>query len=129
MLEPLKQWICDSCSQVIESPEQGWLEWLWDQDDDRKAHGFKIVHHAMYSPRKSTRGCYHYDDSVRRADDYLNGYVGKDNLPALLAFLDPGEVIASTYHGPDLKDMREFVEIIRRLHVPYYEEARLYWGI
>ena len=25
-LIPLKQWICDSCGEVIEKPEDGWLD-------------------------------------------------------------------------------------------------------
>jgi hypothetical protein len=39
-----------------------------------------------------------------------------------LTFLDPDSSTAST--GPGVTDIRELVEIIRRLHVPYYEEAR-----
>jgi len=25
-------------------------------------------------------------------------------------------------------DMKEFIKVLRRLHLPYYEEARLYWN-
>jgi hypothetical protein len=28
MLKPLEQFICDKCSNVIEKPEEGWIEWL-----------------------------------------------------------------------------------------------------
>ena len=31
------------------------------------------------------------------------------------------------YGGPRVEDIREFIEFARRLALPYYEEARLYW--
>jgi len=32
-LRPLKQFICDCCNEIIEQPEQGYLEWLADYKD------------------------------------------------------------------------------------------------
>jgi hypothetical protein len=122
MLKPLKQWLCDGCGEVIESPEQGCLEWLWNEDDDSKAHCFRIVHLDSYSPHKSSPHCYHYEDQWNRADGRLDRYVGGGGLTTLLAFLDHDSCTVST--GPRVTDVRELVEIIRRLHVPYYEEAR-----
>lgn len=29
-LQPLKQWICDTCGEIIEAPHDGWLEWVTD---------------------------------------------------------------------------------------------------
>ena len=45
----------------------------------------------------------------------------------LLSFLDEGPIHDPEYSGPRAKDIREFVDIVRRLTIPYYEEARLYW--
>lgn len=42
-------------------------------------------------------------------------------------FLDPGSRHTPEYLGPKLRDLREWVELYRRLHIPYYEEAREYW--
>jgi len=39
-------------------------------------------------------------------------------------YLDPdGENV------PRVSDLREFTELARRLFLPYYEEARLYWPL
>lgn len=45
----------------------------------------------------------------------------------LLSILDPGEKHQKTYSVPLVKDIREYVEIVRRLTIAHYEEARLYW--
>ncbi|MDH5468489.1 MAG: hypothetical protein OEY25_13820, partial [Candidatus Aminicenantes bacterium] len=46
MLEPLKQWICDSCGQVIKTPEDGYVEWLVESEETSFSfqYGFKIIH-------------------------------------------------------------------------------------
>lgn len=48
-------------------------------------------------------------------------------MPNLLTFIDIGP-----HHDPDgtyvqRVDKRSFAELARRLTIPYYEEARLYW--
>ena len=44
-LEPLTQWICDRCGQVVKSPEDDLLCWLHKtREGEFKAHGFLIVH-------------------------------------------------------------------------------------
>ncbi|WP_420121434.1 hypothetical protein [Nakamurella sp.] len=53
----------------------------------------------------------------------LAACLDRDGLSLLLAFLSagpgrPGE------GGPAVQDLDEFVDLIRRLHVPYYEPAR-----
>jgi hypothetical protein len=47
-LKTLQQWICDTCGEIIADPSQGYVEWL--TGEDRLAHGYRIVHHAPYSP-------------------------------------------------------------------------------
>ena len=122
-LKPLQQWICDYCGEVIISPKDGWLEWL--HDGQFRAHGFKIVHHRPASPRKD--GCYHYTNQSGRSDLPLDTYLGTSGLVHLLAFLDVGYVDPKN-KGPWVNDIREFVELFRRVQLPYYEEARLYWS-
>lgn len=112
-MTPLKQWICDSCGLVIEEPEDGWLEWYRELDTEKET-GFRIVHHkkiCMYNAQQQ------YNERKSVMDMHLDNYVGSDGLVKLLTILE--------YHS--LKDKRDVVEIIRRLHVPHYEEARQYW--
>jgi hypothetical protein len=55
-LKPLEQFICDYCGYVINSIEDGWVEWLTEiTEDGFREHGFKIVHHAPSSPRRESR--------------------------------------------------------------------------
>jgi hypothetical protein len=113
-LEPLQEWICDTCGEVIRSPRDGWVEWLWDAASNGR-HGFKIVHHRPASPRP--KGCYQYPNTAPKQEGALDGFIGPDGLISLLDFLAHDEIIS----------IKEFVELVRRLMVPNYEEARQYW--
>lgn len=126
MLKPLEQWICDRCGEVIKKANEGWVEWITDRDT-HQASGFKIVHHAVRSPR-GNGGCYHYTGHPGRSDTHLDHFIGDTPMVHLLRFLDIGEHHDPDYHGPRVSDMREFVEFFRRLTIPYYEEARTYWS-
>jgi hypothetical protein len=110
-IKPLTQWKCDSCGTYVDG-ETGMLEWIEGRDDltRPKASQFRIAH---------TEGCLNYGDHPGRKDGHLRDYVGPDGLQCLLE-------IANNYgHGKDsLENASEFVTIIRRLHVPYFEEAR-----
>ena len=117
-LTPLRQWICDTCGEIIKSPEEGWFEWY----DDRKTSlqsGFRIVHHR--------RPCM-YDEGVLRqqgklvSDLNLTTVIGSDGLGNLLFHIELSEKGVRK-----LKNLNEFIEILRRLHIPYWEEARLCW--
>lgn len=118
-LTPLKQWICDTCGEIIKQPKDGWFEWY----SDRKAHlhtGFRIVHHK--------HPCQYDCEKLRQQNktdlsECLTDVVGSDGLGSLLNMMALPENI-SPYK---LADIGEFAEIIRRLHLPYWEEARLYW--
>lgn len=116
-MKPLEQFVCDTCHSLIEKPEEGWLEWL---DDDTGVHSFRIVHHKSACRQHSS------DRNVK--DNHLNYFVGVDNLPNLYKFLDPGyrynrdlQPVANGLH------IAEFTELLRRLTIPHYEEARIYF--
>lgn len=126
-LEPLKQWICDTCRQVISKPNDGMLEWL--REDPRElreagmdrvpiAHGFAIVHNPIASPRtvQHKEGCYRYGREGKFM--HLAEYTGADGLARLIDFLGT--------RGP--VDLEEFAEVVRRVQIPSYEEARQYSG-
>ena len=117
-LIPLRQWICDSCGRIIEKPEDGWFEWY----SKKSIHSnFRIVHHH--------RSCMYDDQNLRKqnilvADLNLTDVIGTDGLANSLFRVELSE--KGVYK---IEDLKEFVEILRRLHVPYWEEARLYWDI
>jgi hypothetical protein len=126
-LVPLQQWICDSCREVIQRPEDGWLEWVSLYHNG--AHDFRIVHHKTRSPRgeQSRSGCYQHERAVGRKDVALERFAGPDAIAHLLTFLDAGYIDPDD-SGPQVKSTRELTELIRRLAIPHYEEARLYWS-
>jgi hypothetical protein len=134
MLEPLKQFVCDKCGQIIEKPEDGWVEWLHPEDPatgKRKNQGFKIVHHSKASPLSDgTRNvrCYHYDNNPLRSDNHLEYFLGENGLSMLYAMVDPGPHFSDGDDVPEVVDFREYMEFLRRLTIPYYEEARIYWS-
>lgn len=131
MLKPLQQFVCDKCGLIIESPKDGWVEWLGpDEEIDgiecRQYKGFKVVHHASASPQG---GCYHYGESPYKMDGYLADYMGEAGIGRLMTMLELGQ-----FHSPGLvlsrvSDLREYVVFFNRLHISYYEEARLYFDL
>ncbi|MDV6373397.1 hypothetical protein [Deinococcus arenicola] len=118
-LKPLEQWICDSCGQIIEKPEDGWFELF--RDADQRFVNFKIVHHSLASPL-GEGGCYSPDV---KGDMHLSEVLGPDGLTYLLSFIDLG-----IHHGPEAKTelhpdhIREWTDAVRRLHTPHFEEGR-----
>jgi len=112
IMESLRQWICDNCGEIIEKPEDGYVFW---KSQDMKNYDFHIVHHV-----KCNLG-----NSFTKSMD-LGCFLGADGLVRLLAMLDPGPMHQPNYQC-EVSDMREFVEFFRRVQLPYYEEARIYW--
>lgn len=132
-LEPLQEWICEGCGQKIESANEGILEWCNEPakgGNHPKRYGFKIVHGDLLDPSTGREiSCSHYKGHGSPPHSYsaLASFVGDLGLNYLLGLLDPGRHHDPDYSGPEVKDLREWTELVRRLHVPYYEEARRYW--
>ena len=118
-LTPLKQWICDSCGEIIKKPEDGWFEWYLEGINGHRK-GLRIVH--------NNKSCM-YDDSILKeqnrtpADSNLTDFLGSVGFGHLLYWLE----LSETRNIYKIADIKEFIEIIRRLYLPYWEEARLYW--
>ena len=133
MLIPLEQFVCDTCGQIINSPKEGWLEWISKYDKEtgkRETHSFRIVHHYLASPLSSTDdvGCYQHNGQSGRKDLHLDDFLEENHKMAyILKFLDMGSIHDPDFRGTELTDIRQYVETVRRLTIPYYEEARLYW--
>lgn len=111
-------WICDSCGRTIEAPEDGYVEWLSSVDNDR-GFGLRLVHHKPASPRNTKDGCqynetYEYSDKrVTVRADSLKSFLGDDGLMDLLELIPLKEL-----------PVEEIVEMIKRLHIANYEQAR-----
>ena len=128
MLRPLEQWYCDYCEELIERPEDGYYECLRDPKTGVKT-GFKIVHHASASPReKGSNQCYHYAHEKHRSDMPLMSVLGGSGKGVLLSILGTGICPHDPSTDPDARNYREFMDFFRRVQVPYYEEARVYFS-
>lgn len=111
MVEPLTRWTCDICAQDVPAAH-GLLTFRNQSEDQFLGYDFRIVHSRCSVGSDAT------------AEDVLSNYLGADGLGSLLAFLSagpgrPGE------QGLAVRDIDEFVDVIRRLHTPFYEQARI----
>ena len=113
-LIPLKQWFCDTCGELISKPEDACLEWYLDRNTSAET-GFRIVHAhqpaCRYDERQLER------DKKSLLDLPFNTVIWPDGLGALLYVME----------HTTFASVKDFIDIVRRLQVPYYEEARHYW--
>lgn len=117
-LTPLKEWYCDECGEIIESPEDGWLEWYQDVENrvfEKADKGFRIVHRVkcIYDSNRM------FEDGKSVSDTDLTRFTGSDGLSYLISFVEYNR----------FENNKEFAEIFKRIHIPYYEEARKYFYI
>jgi len=130
-LQPLQQWICDTCGDLIQCPEDGWLEWI--ATSKVKPHGFRVVHNAKSSPYSHTyEGCRHYEGVRGRKDMPFGRFVGPDGLGYITELLDWPDSMDTpdrVDNGTPGQHRHNIAELIRRLHIPHYEEARACWTV
>lgn len=127
-LKPLQQWYCDSCREIIKKPEDGWVHWRKEKRGQAPTewgvHSIEILHRAHTSPR-GEGGCFR---APIEKELHLSRFLGPEGIARLVSMMDVG-----VYHDPDrlelvgVKDIRNWAEVFRRLHLPYYEEARRYF--
>lgn len=110
-------WICDTCGSPIKESSDGRIEWLECNDNGCTGKGLRLVHHISASPRKDV-GCYTYTTTYAQGlnDRELVEFLGDDGLMLLLSKLTNREL-----------PVDEVVEMIKRLHIPSYEQARLHF--
>lgn len=105
------QWVCDRCGRLIDGGGSGTLE--WDVREDLKRSNYRIVHHR--SDADGYRHLWHFTgDDGRRL---LMSHQGPKLVQDPRCGRDPGIGVA---------DLESFMEVMRRIHSPYYEEARIY---
>jgi hypothetical protein len=128
-MKPLHEWICDTCGELIKRPEEGWVEWL--HGDDGRDGDFRICHAVPFCPLAPDEitgpFCQQYVGRLGMQEVPLEDFVEEAGLLELLSFIDVDEAVDKHYRGHQVRDLHEWAETCRRLMVPYYEEARLYW--
>lgn len=123
MLKPLETFYCDTCGTLISELSHGFVEWNVTEGEEPLDFGWRIAHLMPHSPKNSTVGC--HKGLAKSAP--LKDFVGPDSQAQLLTFLDIGEHIKGSELRSSVRDLREFVEFVRRISIPFYEEARIYW--
>ncbi|KXB06572.1 hypothetical protein AKJ51_03475 [candidate division MSBL1 archaeon SCGC-AAA382A20] len=115
-------------AQDEESKEKGFLEWLYDRKKP-SVREIRIVHHFKNSPIAKEKGtkthrsgpsCYQHRNKEDRQDMHLNHFTGSEGLWSL------NDEFLIHKNGVEVE---EWAEICKRLHIPYYEEARLYFDM
>lgn len=107
-------WICDSCGELIQKPEDGWVEWIVSVSKN-EAYDLRLVHHAV----SGGRSCQYHQTLVYQkyngiiSDAGLPTFLGADGLMQLLILLAEQRL-----------PQGQVLEMIKRLHIPRYEHAR-----
>lgn len=89
------------------------------REDDGAAHDFLIVHKDIDKPNCDPGAKSGWVSSIE-----LAYYLGPDGFAALMAMLSAGPILEPKGGRSRVKDYDQFVDVVRRLQVPWYEEAR-----
>lgn len=107
ILKPLQQFICDGCGTIIEEPKHAEIIWnVTDPDDEGNMYhyDYSLVHRYDVSPC-GEKGC---------------GLGDKTCNAGIEAFMDCFLLQPQTLY------INKFQDLMFRLSVPYYEQARQY---
>lgn len=109
---------CDTCHEEITDIHGALLAWKdVPTEVGFQSSDFRIVHKG---------GKCDYDNSMATWE--LGYALGTDGLARLLYFPSIGSLRGPSGPEPRVVNMDQFVDIIRRLQTPQYEEARRYFG-
>jgi len=112
------QWTCDLCHKSIKSAAEGYVVWK-DPAGLHNAHDIMIIHQAKCDPGSGAGYASSYP---------LTEFLGTDGLTTLLSWLSVGPIYGPSEITPTVRDLDEFVDFVRRVQIPYYEEARPHFG-
>jgi len=117
-LNPLEEFICDSCGGIIEKKEDGYV--VWDLIENSSQKGKKESLQGNF--RIQHREC----QQILDYSSSLTEFMGIEGTRQFLDFLDEGEIFK---HGlaSEISSIRELVVLHRRTHLPYYDQARHYF--
>jgi hypothetical protein len=115
--QPLQEWICDVCDEPITGADQGIVRWT-TSGDDLQYSDFQIIHKTFLSDPEPY-SCDPHNGSWRLIEDFLNA----DGLALLLSWLSIGPLKGGGA-ACRIASFDDFVELVRRVQTPFYEEAR-----
>ena len=111
----LGPWYCDQCGQTIDDASgrdvgSGYVLWHPRGGDEN----YRIVHKVR---------C---DDDTYPSSAPLENFLGPDGLVRLTSFLSLGPIMGALgqRRTSGVEDLDGFVDFVRRVQVPGYEEAR-----
>lgn len=109
-------WKCDECGQSVDT-RNGFVEWRMREGQSR-GDCLRLVHGPDSSGGDQITSCTYDEgeDDVVSAGDHVVEFLGHDGLMRLLGLITDG-----------MCEQGEVVEMIKRLHIPRYEQARLYF--
>lgn len=110
-IKAIDRWKCDTCGQQT-TISDGILFWRGDGRKD-PITDFRITHKGQCDPG---------DEAGFMAFMPLDHMMGADGQQILLSFLSAGPLIGKGKGR--MMDHDAFVDVFRRLHTPWYEEAR-----
>ncbi|SRR5712691_9830357 len=121
--QPLTEWSCDTCGGPVTDPDGALV--VWRETRERTFRDFRIVHKSP-SPAPGS-GCAPSARSGYACSLELGQFLGADGLTMLLSWLSTGPLISG---DPQIApgDLGAFVDLVRRVQVPYYEEGRRRFG-
>ncbi|MCE5234416.1 MAG: hypothetical protein ABFC67_06945 [Mizugakiibacter sp.] len=110
MDKPLSVWYCDTCGEKIDDVGKGYVIWR----SEGHPHDFKVIHQ---------RDCDQKDHTSSAA---LKDFLGPQGLSYCMTFLSAGPIIHNLSGSSDQPqpNLSEFADFVRRVQVPYYEQAR-----
>ena len=106
-------WACDTCAAPIELPDDGVVIWRAGPNDPYDQ--IRLVHK---DPKKSCQPPVGIWSSVE-----LTYLVGDAGLARLLSWLSDGP-LGGKPGGRGVEDLDGYVDLVRRLHTPWDEQAR-----
>lgn len=115
MDKPLSTWYCDVCGEKIENVKKGYV--IWKHNNNRQYHSYKIIHQSECDLKD-------HISSMALVD-----LIGNNGLTKLLSHVSDGPIIKNI-NGTSFRraeSLDEFTELLRRIHTPYYEQARRYF--
>lgn len=115
----MKKLTCDTCGQEIKSVQDGWVEWISFAEIDKTGQGLRLVHknsrnnsHCQYEQKAE---CDKHGGIL--SDTALEQFIGPDGLMRLLVMISESELPKT-----------EALEMIKRIHIPGYDQAKDYFG-
>jgi hypothetical protein len=114
-------WFCDTCDGQVTDPADGLVIWRDPSQGGggRAFHDFKIVHKGRCDPQVEAG----YTLSLG-----LGRFTGPDGLTLLLSWLSAGPLQGGGRPRIAPQDLDSYVDLVRRVQVPGYEQARRRFG-